>query len=160
MSFARLFLACALLVVVVPARAQFAQLAAAPESAMSIPQDHVMQIDELNDMLKDGKASKPLILQVGSHMMFAQAHIPSAQYAGPGSQPEGQHLLHAKVVNLPKDKVIVLYCGCCPWTRCPNVGPAYAHLMQMGFKHVKVLYIASNFGDNWVSRGYAVEKGE
>lgn len=159
MSFVRILVACALLVVAGSARAQFAQPAPAPESALSIPQGHVMQIEELNHMLKDG-AGRPLILQVGSHVMFAQAHIPGAQYAGPGSQAEGLQLLHTKVANLPKDRLIVLYCGCCPWTRCPNVGPAYAHLAHMGFTHVKVLYMANNFGDDWVSRGYAVEKGE
>lgn len=159
MSFVRLLVACALLALPVAARGQFAQPAVAPESALSIPQDHVMQIDELNHLLK-GAAGKPLILQVGSHVMFAQAHIPGSQYAGPGSQAEGLYLLHTKVANLPKGKLIVLYCGCCPWTRCPNVGPAYAYLAHMGFTHVKVLYMASNFGEDWVNRGYAVEKGE
>ncbi len=24
------------------------------------------------------------------------------------------------------------YCGCCPWNRCPNVGPAYSLLVQHG----------------------------
>jgi len=160
MSFVRMLVACALLAVPVTARAQFVQPAAAPEGALAVPQDHVMQIDELNHMLKDGKAGKPLILQVGSHVMFAQAHIPGSQYAGPGSQPEGLQLLHTKVINHSKDELIVLYCGCCPWARCPNVGPAYAYLVRMGFTHVKVLFIANNFGDDWVSRGYAVEKGE
>ena len=29
----------------------------------------------------------------------------------------------------------------------------------MGFTHLKVLYIADNFGSNWVAKGYPVVKG-
>lgn len=156
---ARLLFPCVLLAIAVaPVRAQFAQ--PATQSAASIPQDRLLQTDELNHILKAGGAGKPVVLQVGSHVMFAQAHIPGALYAGPGSTSEGQHQLHTKVMDLPKDTPIVLYCGCCPWSRCPNVGPAYAFLVHMNFSNVKVLYIASNFGDDWVSKGYAVEKGE
>jgi len=53
----------------------------------------------------------------------------------------------------------VLYCGCCPWNRCPNVGPAFSKMREMGFSNVKVLYLADNFGTNWVEKGYPVEKG-
>jgi hypothetical protein len=30
----------------------------------------------------------------------------------------------------------------------------------MGFTNVKVLYIADNFGTNWVEKGYPTAKGE
>jgi len=30
----------------------------------------------------------------------------------------------------------------------------------MGFTNVKVLYIAQNFGADWVSKGYPTEKSE
>jgi hypothetical protein len=30
----------------------------------------------------------------------------------------------------------------------------------MGFTNVKVLYIANNFGTDWVSNGYPVAKGD
>ena len=30
----------------------------------------------------------------------------------------------------------------------------------MGFKNVKVLYIAHNFGQDWVEKDYPVTKGE
>lgn len=153
--------ACAFLVLIAgqSANAQLGQPDPAAVSALTIPQEKTIQIDTLNQLLKSG-GEKPVILQVGSHVMFAQAHIPGALYAGPGSDAEGQHLLHTRVVNLQKNTMIVIYCGCCPWNRCPNVGPAYAHLMHMGFTNVKVLYIGNNFGADWVGKGYAVEKGE
>jgi len=139
--------------------AQFSNPAATPSSsAFSIPQDHVIQPEALNKVLQ-ASGAKPLVLQVGSHVMFSQAHIPGAQYAGPGSQAAGLQLLASKVAGLRKSAPLVIYCGCCPWDRCPNVGPAFHRLVKLGFTNVKVVYIPNNFGDDWVNRGYSVETG-
>jgi rhodanese-related sulfurtransferase len=119
----------------------------------------VIQPEALNQILLKGGAAKPLILQVGSHVLFAQAHIPGSEYAGAGSQPEGLQALQQRVTSLSRKSPIVLYCGCCPWNRCPNVGPAFAKLKEMGFTNVKVLYLADNFGTDWAGKGYPVEKG-
>jgi len=118
-----------------------------------------LQPEELVRVLAD-KNPKPLLLDVGSHMLFLQAHIPGSEYVGAGSTPEGIQRLRQRVQNLPKKTAIVLYCGCCPWSHCPNVNPAYETLSQMGFTNVKVLYIANNFGADWVDKGYPVAKGE
>ncbi len=129
-------------------------------SATAIPQDHLIQPEELNRLLKGDPEQKPLILQVGPRVMFAQAHIPGAEYAGPASQPAGIQSLENVVSGLTKGKEIVLYCGCCPWNRCPNVGPAYNRLAKLGFTHVQVLYLANNFGDDWVNKGFPSVKGK
>jgi rhodanese-related sulfurtransferase len=92
-------------------------------------------------------------------MLFSQAHIPGSEYAGPGSQPAGLQQLQNRVNSLPRKKPIVLYCGCCPWNRCPNLGPAFAKLREMGFTNVKVLYLANNFGVDWADKGFPVERG-
>jgi len=133
-----------------------AQFAAQTISATSIPSAQLMQPEELNRLLQSSAQKKPLILQVGSRLMFDQAHIPHAEYAGPGSHDEGVQALRNRVASLPRTSLIVIYCGCCPWNRCPNVGPAYMLLSQMGFTNVKVLYLADNFGANWVDKGYPV----
>ncbi len=106
------------------------------------------------------KTGKPLLFHVGSHMLYLQAHIPGSDYLGAGSTPEGIERLRKRVSTLPKNTDIVLYCGCCPWSHCPNVNPAYEVLQQMGFTNVKVLFIANNFGTDWVDKGYPVAKGE
>jgi rhodanese-related sulfurtransferase len=139
--------------------AQFSPPAAASLSASSIPSAQVVQPDAFRALLAAGKSPRPVVLQVGSRIMFAQAHIPGAVYAGPGSQPAGLDLLSAKVAALPKDAFIVLYCGCCPWNHCPNIGAAFHRLQQLGFHNVRALYIPSNFGDDWANKGYPVEKG-
>jgi hypothetical protein len=135
-----------------------AQLAAEPASALTIPAANLMQPEELNKLLQGPQSVKPLILQVGSRVMFDEAHITGAEYAGPGSHNEGLQTLRSRVDSLSRQTSIVIYCGCCPWNHCPNVGPAYKLLSDMGFVHLKVLYLADNFGDNWVNMGYLVER--
>ena len=130
-----------------------------PASAFTIPTAQLVQPAELDRLLHTHGAEMPLILQVGSRMMFAQAHIPGAEFAGAGSQADGIAQLRARVASLPRTAFIILYCGCCPWNRCPNVDPAYVLLHDMGFTRVKVLYLAQNFGDDWVSKGFPVEGG-
>jgi hypothetical protein len=132
----------------------------ASSSATSIPESRLIQPAALVQLLKAGEEERPLILQVGSRVMFAQAHIPGSEYAGPGSQASGIQSLENTVASLPKDRQIILYCGCCPWNRCPNVGPAYRRLHDLGFTSVKVLYIANNFGEDWVNKGYPAVKGK
>ncbi|MGC9198638.1 MAG: rhodanese-like domain-containing protein [Acidobacteriaceae bacterium] len=137
--------------------AQILGLGSGSISALSIPQSGLIQPATLARMLTSTSKVKPLILQVGSGTMFYEGHIPGAQYAGQASEPDGLQSLRSKVASLPRTKLIVVYCGCCPWTHCPNVGPAYHQLIDMGFTHVKVLYLPNNFGTDWVSRGYPVE---
>jgi thiosulfate/3-mercaptopyruvate sulfurtransferase len=131
-----------------------------PMSATTVPQSDEIQPAELARLLKPGFGERPVVFQVGSFVMFQQAHIPNAGFAGPGSQANGMILLKKFSAPLSKKQLIVIYCGCCPWNKCPNIGPAYKQLRDLGFTNVKALYIASNFGDDWVSKGYPVEKGE
>lgn len=127
--------------------------------AASVPAADLIQPGELAASLTSAAAPKPLILQVGSRVLFAEAHIAGSEYAGPGGQDGGLQVLRDRVAKLPKDTPIVIYCGCCPWARCPNIAPAYDQLRALGFSRVKVLYIAENFGANWVDHGYPIDKG-
>jgi rhodanese-related sulfurtransferase len=139
-------------------RAQFTPTPTA--SAFSIPEAQWLKPEVLLHLQQTKGVNKPLILQVGSRMLFAQAHIPGSEYAGPSSQPAGIQQLQNRVNALSRKKLIVLYCGCCPLNRCPNLGPAYAKLGAMGFTNVKVLYLPSNFGADWADKGYPVEQGD
>jgi thiosulfate/3-mercaptopyruvate sulfurtransferase len=128
-------------------------------SAFSIPEKQLIQPAELSRILADKSGDKPLVLQVGSRVLFEQAHIVGSEYAGPGSQQVGIDQIKKRVASVSKDKTIVLYCGCCPWNRCPNVTPAVKLLQGLGFTQLKVLYIANNFGSDWVEKGYPVARG-
>lgn len=140
-------------IVVLPLRAQFAG-AAHPARATLVPRDRLLQPGELHRLLE---ARTPLlILQVGSKVLYQQAHIPGAEHTGSASTPAGIAALRARVQHLPRTQLIVIYCGCCPWEKCPNIGPAWRLLRSMGFTHVRALHIADNFGADWVGRGYDV----
>ena len=128
--------------------------------ATSLPSVQLIYPDELVKILQASKGQKPLILQAGPHVLFAQAHIPGSEYVGSTSNETGLQRLRQRVEKLPRNKSIVLYCGCCPWSHCPNVKPAFDALNAMGFTNVKVLYVANNFGADWVDKGYPVEHGE
>jgi len=142
---------------VIPVRGQAQAAVASPDSALSIPTADLIQPADLNRLLA-GNGQKPLVLQVGSHMLFSEAHIAGSEYAGPGSQQAGRKVLQDRVAAMPRSSFIVIYCGCCPWERCPNMGPAFKVLHDLGFTNVKALYIAQNLGADWVDKGYAVER--
>ena len=125
--------------------------AVSPADGLSIPQDQLIQPRDLIGLLKAAKADRPLVLQVGSHVLYAEAHIPGAEYTGPSG-------LEGRVESLPRTRSIVLYCGCCSLNRCCNVVPAFTKLRNMGFTNVKVLFLADNFGTSWVNQGYRVER--
>jgi thiosulfate/3-mercaptopyruvate sulfurtransferase len=127
------------------------------ETPASIPPQALLQPAELAQMLNT--SAKPLVLQTGSHVLYAEAHIAGAEYAGPAGTSAGIEALRARVAGLSKDTLIVIYCGCCPWSRCPNIKPAYQQLQALGFTNVKALYLAENFGTDWVEKGYPVAKG-
>ena len=129
-------------------------------SAAQVPRQQLIQPDELTALLRSSKSPKPLVLQVGFRVLYVQAHIPGSEYVAAGSSADGVRQLHERVQKLPRDKSIILYCGCCPWSHCPNVQPAYQELQSMGFTNVKVLFIAHDVGTDWVSKGYPVETGQ
>ena len=103
------------------------------------------------------KGSKPAVLYVGPNVMYRSKHIPGSVFAGPGNRSDGLNLLKAAVKGLPRDKEIVIYCGCCPWDRCPNIQPAFATLRQMGYTRVRAMYSPIGFKTDWIDRGYPVE---
>lgn len=132
-------------------------VAAHAQSATTIPGDVLVQPDALHHEL-EASPHAYLILQVGSRLLFDENHIPGAVYAGPAFKPEGVEALRRRVAPLSRSRAILLYCGCCPWSHCPNIAPARNLLHQMGFTHVRVLYIAHNFAADWVRQGYAAER--
>jgi thiosulfate/3-mercaptopyruvate sulfurtransferase len=105
------------------------------------------------------KGTTPAIFHVGPNLLYRGKHIPGAIYAGPASQPEGIEALKLAAGKLPRGRAVVLYCGCCPWDRCPNVKPAMALLKEMGFTNVKAMFVETNFPKDWIDKGYPVEEG-
>jgi thiosulfate/3-mercaptopyruvate sulfurtransferase len=125
----------------------------------SIPAADLLQPAELNSWLQKAAADKPLLLQTGSHALYAEAHIPGSEYVGAAGDGAGLKALENRAKSLDPHQLLVIYCGCCAWDRCPNIRPAYQQLHALGFTRLKVLYLAENFGTDWVDKGYPVARG-
>jgi thiosulfate/3-mercaptopyruvate sulfurtransferase len=106
-----------------------------------------------------GKGARPAVFMVGPSVLYRSKHIPGSVYAGPGNGEAGLAMLKAEAGKLPRDREVVVYCGCCPWDRCPNVKPAVDLLKRMGFAKPKALYLGTGFKVDWLDQGYAAEAG-
>jgi thiosulfate/3-mercaptopyruvate sulfurtransferase len=104
------------------------------------------------------KTAKPLVIHTGFNVLYRSAHIAGTTYAGPGSKPEGLEDLKRLVASEPRDREIVIYCGCCPWEKCPNIRPAFAMLREMGFTKVSALNIPDNLAKDWIDKGLPTDK--
>ena len=115
-----------------------------------------------NDLVQPEQVSKdvrtPLLIHVGFPVLYRASHITGSVYAGPGSKEEGIADLKKAVAGQPRDRQIVLYCGCCPFDKCPNIRPAFAALHEMGFTHVKVMVVPTNLKTDWIDKGYPTDK--
>lgn len=136
-----------------------ASLAEAQDAAQ-IPAAVLMQPAQLAALEHTSTGEKPMVLQVGSRVLYEEAHISGSVYAGAAGNDSGLQALRLRVAKMNRTRFVVLYCGCCPWSHCPNIEPAYALMHSLGFSHLKVLYIANNFGTDWVAKGYPTEKGK
>jgi len=106
------------------------------------------------------KGSKPpTVLCVAFPVLYKLKHISHAGFAGPGSKPEGIEMLKQAVAKLPKDADLVIYCGCCPMVKCPNIRPSYRTLKEMGYTHVRILDVPTNMNADWYSKNYPTEEG-
>jgi thiosulfate/3-mercaptopyruvate sulfurtransferase len=115
------------------------------------PADFAKELQKKDSSLK--------IIYVGVRTLYEGAHIPGAVFRGPGSKEEGIADLKKFAATLSKDSNIVIYCGCCPLDRCPNLRPAFTALHDMGFTRLRALILPTSFAADWVEKGYPIEKG-
>lgn len=134
-----------------------ALLAQQPNGAAINPPWTSAQVLTPADLAKQLKQTDAKIIQVGFANLYKVKHIPGSIYAGPGSKDAGLDDLKQAVALVSKDRQIILYCGCCPWDHCPNMKPAYSLLKGLGFTKIKVMEIPTNFGTDWVDKGFPIE---
>ncbi len=107
-------------------------------------------------LAKDMKGA--LIIHVGFDVLYRAVHIAGTPYAGPASKPDGIEALKKAVAGQPHDRDIVIYCGCCPMEKCPNIRPAFTALHELGYMHVRVLSLPENLKTDWTDKGYPVDR--
>jgi len=135
----------------------FAGLFAFAQTSDPWTQAELLPTASLAAQLKAGQT--PTIFSVAFPVLYRNRHLPHAIDAGPGSKPQGIEALKKGVAALPKDADIVIYCGCCPMVKCPNIRPAYRALKELGFTHVRVLDVPENMHTDWYSKNYPWEPG-
>lgn len=123
------------------------------------PSSEVMQPTQLSKMLTDKYVSVPTVVFVGFRSLYAGGHVPDASFHGTASTEQGLAELKAWAASLPRSTELVIYCGCCPMDKCPNIRPAYAALSAMGFKKLRVLALPTSFAVDWADKGYPMQKG-
>ena len=80
--------------------------------------------------------------------------IKGAIHIGAVNNPENLAKLVDAVALLPKGKQIIIYCGCCPFAKCPNIRPAFNELKKLGFTNIKLLDLPVNLHTNWIAKGF------
>jgi hypothetical protein len=103
-------------------------------------------------------STRPLVVNVGFPSLYRGGHVPGASFHGPASSHEGLADLKRWAQGISRTASIVVYCGCCPMPDCPNAKPAFTTLRDLGFGHLRVLILPTNFGTDWVDKGYPVER--
>jgi len=102
--------------------------------------------------------SAPTIVYVGFRTLFEGGHVSGASFHGTASTEKGIAELKKWIATLPRTTNLVIYCGCCPFDRCPNIRPAYTALQDMGFTQVRVLVLPTSFAVDWVEKGYPMQR--
>jgi len=121
-----------------------------PETGYPWKKSELIAPATLAGSLKSGN-EKITILNIG-----AVEDIPGAVHTGAVSNEQNMEKLRQVLTKLPKNKPVVIYCGCCPFTKCPNIQPAYRELSKDGFTQIKVLDLPTNLQTNWIGKGYPV----
>jgi hypothetical protein len=118
-----------------------------------------LQAADLAKELSDSK-STPTVVFVGFKRLYTSGHIKGAQFHGTAGSEEGLKELTAWATGIPRTTNLVIYCGCCPMEKCPNIRPAFKALQGLGFKNLRVLLLPQDFVTDWAGKGLPYDKGE
>lgn len=111
----------------------------------------------LSARLADVQSGKIAVLQVGPKYLWGKSHIPGSRWIGEAGEGDGLAALQAALEALPIETEVVAYCGCCPVSHCPNLGPARRALA--GRTKASFLDLPTNFRTDWIDKGFPVERG-
>lgn len=115
----------------------------------------LLQPSDLVSTLKNKKSKQPAIFNIG-----VVEDIPGAKNVGAASKKENLDKLRDNLRKLPKTTAVVIYCGCCPFDKCPNIRPAFSLMKEMGFSNGKLLNIPVNLKQDWINKGYPMNSAK
>ena len=94
--------------------------------------EQLMSTVDLSTKIKTNAKDKPLIFNVGP-----MENIKGAIAIGAATNATFGNKISGYLTMESKTKPIVVYCGCCSYSSCPNIKPAYDYLIAQGFKDRK-----------------------
>ena len=106
------------------------------------PNDLATQIESQNTL-------QPLLISVGPGGL-----IKGSVEVGPAKEKANLDKLKQLLAKEKKDRDIVIYCGCCPFEKCPNIRPAFMLLNNLKFTNHKLLNLPHNIKIDWIDKGY------
>jgi hypothetical protein len=106
----------------------------------------------LASMISNTKGQKPVIYNIGP-----LASIKGAVNIGSTNNKAALDKFSKALENVPKDKMVVIYCGCCPFRNCPNIRPAFKLLKDQGYTNPKLLNLPQNLKVDWTDYGYPMD---
>ncbi len=112
----------------------------------------LMEPEALASMLSNPGTQKPVIFNIGP-----LAGIKGAIAIGSTNTQANMDKLRKALASVPKDKMVVIYCGCCPFRNCPNIRPAFNLLKEQGFKKPRLLNLKQNLKVDWTDYGYPMD---
>ncbi len=112
----------------------------------------LMQPSELANLINSSSPDKPIIFSIG-----VAAVIKGSIDLGPVHEAANLEKFRQALSKLPRNSNIVIYCGCCPFTHCPNIRPAFTLLNDMKFTNQKLLNLSTNIKVDWINKGYPVQ---
>jgi hypothetical protein len=141
----------ALLVTIIMVTTGFQAMAQSQPETWTVEQ--LVSPHALAERIKANKAPLPLVISVGP-----SALIKGSVDAGEAHEKASIFQLKSILAKEPKNREVIIYCGCCPFAKCPNVRPALALLKDLKFSEAKLLNLEKNVKTDWIDKGYPVNE--
>ncbi|HXD78806.1 MAG TPA: hypothetical protein VN616_13405 [Puia sp.] len=110
---------------------------------------------DLASMIRHPPANPPLLICVGPSGL-----IKGSVDAGPAHEEPNLARLRQLLGKEDRNREVIIYCGCCPFSHCPNIRPAFSVLKELHFTHPRLLDLAHNIRVDWINPGYPVQEGK
>jgi thiosulfate/3-mercaptopyruvate sulfurtransferase len=114
--------------------------------------DQLIEPEALANILRNPKVQQPIIYNIGP-----MENIKGSINIGPTKDKNNLAKLKQALSTVPKDKTIIIYCGCCPIRVCPNIRPAFELLKEMKFTKPRLLNLEHNLKTNWIDPGFPMQ---
>lgn len=101
--------------------------------------------------ITDSSRTTPVIIGIGPG-----GGIKGAIELGQSKDKENQDKLRSLLKGYSSETEVIIYCGCCPFSQCPNIRPAFRIANEMHFKNARLLDIPANLKKDWIDKGYPV----